>query len=315
MAKIIINNGGILTTVQDYGRIGYQKFGITPAGVMDEYSYELANALVGNERGEAVLEITYFGPIITFEEDIVIALTGGEVEAKVDGQIINMNESILIKAGSQLSVGKIKNGVRTYLAFGGAIDVEKVNNSKSTLIKSSIGGFKRRALKAKDEINILVNKNAKEGNKLEEKYIPKISKFNVLRVVLGPQDDYFTEKGIHDFFRSGGYTVSKNADRMGIRLEGKSLETKNGSDIISDSTVKGSIQVPTDGKPIVLLADRQTTGGYTKIGTLIKEDISKLAQMSPGNKLCFQKIDLDETLELYNSYEEKILKIRKSLGL
>ncbi|MGO1580607.1 MAG: biotin-dependent carboxyltransferase family protein [Peptoniphilaceae bacterium] len=315
MAKIIINNGGILTTVQDYGRIGYQKFGITPAGVMDEYSYELANALVGNERGEAVLEITYFGPIITFEEDIVIALTGGEVDAKVDGQIINMNESILIKAGSQLSVGKIKNGVRTYLAFGGVIDVEKVNNSKSTLIKSSIGGFKGRALKAKDEINILVNKNAKEGNKLEEKYIPKISKFNVLRVVLGPQDDYFTEKGIHDFFRSGGYTVSKNADRMGIRLEGKSLETKNGSDIISDSTVKGSIQVPTDGKPIVLLADRQTTGGYTKIGTLIKEDISKLAQMSPGNKLCFQKIDLDETLELYNSYEEKILKIRKSLGL
>lgn len=313
MAKIKVINGGIFTTVQDYGRIGYQKFGITASGVMDEYSYELANALCGNERGTAVLETTYFGPMMKFEDDVVIAITGADMSPKVDNQPVNMYESILVKAGSTLSFGKLKNGVRGYIAFGGEIGIEAVNGSKSTLVKSQIGGFQGRQLKAGDELEIITNKNAVEGKVLPEKYIPKMEKYNTLRVVLGPQDDYFDEENINKFFKSGGYTLTKDIDRMGIRLEGFALKHKNGADIISDGAAKGAIQVPSNGKPIILMVDRQTTGGYTKIGSVIKEDVCKVAQMAPADKLCFQRVSIEEAQEEYIKFEEKIKSIRESL--
>lgn len=306
MSNIKVVMGGILTTVQDYGRIGYQKFGISVAGVMDEYSYAMANALVGNKKGEAVLEATYFGPILKFEEDIVVAITGANMSPKVDNQPVNMYESILVKAGSTLSFGKLLSGVRTYIAFGGEIDVPVVNGSKSTLLKSKMGGFEGRGLKPKDELTIKVNKKAEAGRKLPEKYIPSLNKFNVIRVVLGPQDDYFTEEGINTLFRSGGYTLTKDMDRMGMRLNGEALESKDGADIISDGAVMGSIQVPSNGLPIILMADRQTTGGYTKVGTVIREDLPKLAQMAALNKLCFERISLEESQKKYKAYENKI---------
>lgn len=306
MSNINVINGGIYTTVQDYGRVGYQKFGISVAGVMDEYSYAMANALVGNKKGEAVLEITYFGPMMKFDEDMVIAVTGADINPRVDNQPINMYESVLIKAGSTLSFGKLKDGVRAYLAFGGEIDVPVVNGSKSTHVKSKMGGYHGRQLKPHDELNIKVNKDAKAGRVLPAKYIPTISKFNVIRVVLGPQDDYFTEKGINTLFRSGGYTLSKDMDRMGIRLLGDPIEFKDGADIISDGTVMGSIQVPSNGRPIILMADRQTTGGYTKVGTVIREDIPKLSQMASLGKICFEEISLEDAQKKYIEYENKI---------
>lgn len=306
MGNIKVINGGILTTVQDYGRTGYQKFGISVAGVMDEYNYAMANGLVGNKPGTAVLELTYFGPIIQFNEDMVIAVTGATMPPKIDGKAVNMYESIEVKAGSKLSFGRLEDGVRAYLAFGGEIDVPEVNGSKSTYLKSKMGGYKGRQLKPGDELNIIVNKNAKGGRVLPKKYIPENKKFNIIRVVLGPQDDYFTEKGIHDLFVSGGYEISKDMDRMGIRLLGSSLELKEGADIISDGTVIGSIQVPQNGKPIILMADRQTTGGYTKIGTVIREDIPKLSQMTYLDKICFQQVSLEESQNMYVKYQERI---------
>lgn len=306
MSNIQVVMGGIYTTVQDYGRVGYQKFGISVAGVMDEYNYAMANALVGNKKGEAVLELTYFGPMLKFQEDIVVAITGANMNPRVDNKAINMYESVLVKAGSTLSFGKLEQGIRSYIAFGGEIDVPVVNGSKSTHVKSKMGGYKGRQLKPKDELNIIVNKNAKAGLKLPEKYIPKINKFNVIRVVLGPQDDYFTEKGIHDLFKSGGYTLTKDMDRMGMRYNGEALEFKEGADIISDGAVMGSIQVPSNGKPIILMADRQTTGGYTKIGTVIREDIPKLAQSTALDKICFEQISLEDAQEKYIAFENKI---------
>lgn len=306
MSNIKVLNGGIYTTVQDYGRIGYQKFGISVAGVMDEYSFAMANALVGNKKGTAILEITYFGPMLQFEEDIVIAVTGANTTPKVDGKEINMYESVLVEKGSTLSFGKLKDGMRSYLAFGGEIDVPVVNGSKSTHVKSKMGGYEGRPIKPRDELNIIVNKNSRGGKVLPEKYIPKNDKFNVIRVVLGPQDDYFTEKGINTLFRSGGYTFSKDMDRMGMRLMGDALEFKEGADIISDGTVMGSIQVPSNGQPIILMADRQTTGGYTKVGTVIREDIPKLSQMAAMNKICFQEVSLEEAQEKYIEFEKKI---------
>lgn len=173
-----------------------------------------------------------------------------------------------------------------------------------------MGGIDGRALKAKDTLNIIKSKE-KTMRKIPEKYLPKFSHCNILRVVLGPQDDYFTEKGIHDLFRSGGYQVTKDFDRMGIRLKGTEIEHKETADIISDGTNFGSIQVPANGQPIILLADRQTTGGYTKIGNVITPDLHKLAQMTFLDKVLFQKVTIEEAQKLTVDYKNKFDDIKK----
>ena len=238
MSSIDVINGGILTTIQDSGRYGYQELGIPTSGVMDDYNYRLANILVGNKLDEAVLEMTYFGPTLKFNEDLTLAITGSDMNPKINGQPAPMFETIKVKAGDTLQFGKVNEGVRGYLAFGGSIDVPVVNGSKSTHIKTKMGGIDGRALKPKDTLNIIGSKD-KTMRRIPEKYLPKFNHCNLLRVVLGPQDNYFTEKGIHDLFRSGGYQVTKDFDRMGIRLKGTSIEHKETADIISDGTTFG----------------------------------------------------------------------------
>ncbi len=310
MSSIDVINGGILTTIQDSGRYGYQELGIPTSGVMDDYNYRLANILVGNKLDEAVFEMTFFGPTLKFNENLIIAITGSNMNPKINGELAPMYETIKVKKGDTLQFGKVNEGIRSYLAFGGSIDVPIVNGSKSTHIKTKMGGIEGRALKAKDEINI---KKSKEETmrKIPEKYIPKISHCNILRIVLGPQDDYFTEKGIHDLFRSGGYQVTKDFDRMGIRLKGTAIEHKETADIISDGTTFGSIQVPANGQPIILVADRQTTGGYTKIGNVITADLHKLAQMTFLDKVLFQEIKIEEAQKLAIDYKNKFDLIKK----
>lgn len=310
MSSIDVINGGILTTIQDSGRYGYQELGIPTSGVMDDYNYRLANILVGNKLDEAVFEMTFFGPTLNFNENLIIAITGSNMNPKINGELAPMYETIKVKKGDTLQFGKVNEGIRSYLAFGGSIDVPVVNGSKSTHIKTKMGGIEGRALKAKDEINIKKSKE-KTMRKIPEKYIPKISHCNILRIVLGPQDDYFTEKGIHDLFRSGGYQVTKDFDRMGIRLKGTAIEHKETADIISDGTTFGSIQVPANGQPIILVADRQTTGGYTKIGNVITADLHKLAQMTFLDKVLFQEIKIEEAQKLAIDYKNKFDLIKK----
>jgi hypothetical protein len=310
MSSIDVINGGILTTIQDSGRYGYQELGIPTSGVMDDYNYRLANILVGNKLDEAVLEMTYFGPTLKFNEDLTLAITGSDMNPKINGQPAPMFETIKLKAGDTLQFGIANEGVRGYLAFGGSIDVPVVNGSKSTHIKTKMGGIEGRALKPKDTLNIVGSKD-KTMRRIPEKYLPKFNHCNVLRVVLGPQDDYFTEKGIHDLFRSGGYQVTKDFDRMGIRLKGTSIEHKETADIISDGTTFGSIQVPANGQPIILVADRQTTGGYTKIGNVITPDLYKLAQMSFLDKVLFQEVTIEEAQKSTLDYKNKFETIKK----
>lgn len=310
MSSIDVINGGILTTIQDSGRYGYQELGIPTSGVMDDYNYRLANILVGNKLDEAVLEMTYFGPTLKFNEDLTLAITGSDMNPKINGQPAPMFETIKLKAGDTLQFGIANEGVRGYLAFGGSIDVPVVNGSKSTHIKTKMGGIEGRALKPKDTLNIVGSKD-KTMRRIPEKYLPKFNHCNVLRVVLGPQDDYFTEKGIHDLFRSGGYQVTKDFDRMGIRLKGTSIEHKETADIISDGTTFGSIQVPANGQPIILVADRQTTGGYTKIGNVITPDLYKLAQMSFLDKVLFQEVTIEEAQKATLDYKNKFETIKK----
>lgn len=313
MSNVKVITPGILTTVQDLGRYGYQEMGITTSGVMDAYSARIANALVGNDKNEALLEITFFGPTLQFEEDMVIAITGAPMNPKLDKEAIPMWESLLVKSGQTLSFGKLEKGLRAYLAFGGELEIPIVNGSKSTLMKSLMGGYEGRALKAKDELTVKISSKAKAGQKILPAKIPDFSPFQVLRVVLGPQEDAFTEKGIHDLFCSGGYMVTKDFDRMGIRLKGESLEHKDSADIVSDGTVMGSIQVPASGLPIILMADRQTTGGYTKIGTIITPDIAKAAQLKAMDRICFEKVSLEEAQEIYREYETQLRQLEKEM--
>lgn len=312
MPSMKVVKAGLCTTIQDIGRIGYQQYGVPVSGVMDEFAFRVANFLVEADENNAVLEIPYLGPTLEFDFDITIAITGANLSPKINGQDIAMWKSINIRKGDVLTFSTIRSGARAYLAFSAEIDVPFVNGSKSTLLKSRLGGFEGRQLKIGDILNFKNPKLVAKRKILSSKYIPEYLKNEEIRVVLGPQDDYFTEKGINTFLNSE-YEVTKEADRMGMRLEGEAIEHKNKADIISDAAVFGSIQVPGNGKPIILLADRQTTGGYTKIATVIKAELPKLAQMTTGNKIKFRKLTVEEAEQEYINFYKKLEEIKNSI--
>ena len=314
MSSIKILKAGFFTTVQDLGRQGYQRFGMPVAGVMDNFSYRVANYLVGNKEGEAVLEVTFLGPELEFSDEMVIAITGANMKPKLNGREIPMWESIKVLKGDKLALGGILKGIRSYVAFSGELDIELVNNSKSTYVKSGIGGFKGRKLLDKDELNINVSNNLLHGKYLDPKFIPEYKKKNNIRVILGPQDDYFTEEGINSFLNSDGYKITKEADRMGYRLEGEIIKHKEKADIISDGALFGSVQVPANGSPIILMADRQTAGGYTKIATVILSDLPKVSQMGSDNEIVFESISLEEAHNIYKEYEKNMFEIKDQIS-
>ena len=284
--KMTILSPGPLTTVQDEGRFGYMNTGFSPGGAMDQGAMRLANLLVGNNTGEGVLEMTMAGIAAIFSCDTVVAVTGADMSPTVNGKSVPMNESILVKKGDELKLGFAKDGLRSYLAVAGGFDLPLVMGSLSTNLKCTLGGFQGRKLAAGDEIPL-----KKEVSSFEKRSFSVTPAKNVLNVhvMLGPQDDYFTESGIHSFFTEE-YTVSPQSDRMGIRLEGVAVESKNGVDIISDGIVTGSVQIPAAGTPIIMMADRQTTGGYAKIATVISSDLGLLAQAKPGTKIRFHRV-------------------------
>ncbi len=312
MGNIRILNPGPLTTIQDNGRYGYQQFGVPVAGVMDSFSHRVANILVGNEENEAVLEVTMLGSQIEFMNDEVIAITGGNLTPFINGKPIHMWKSIYINTGDILSFAGIKNGCRSYIAFSGGMEVPSVMDSKSTYIKAKIGGYEGRKLKADDILKIGNPKCPKtelKNRSFPKNYIPAYEKEFEIRVVLGPQEDMFTTSGIETFL-SAPYTVTNEYDRMGFRLEGKEIEHIQGGDIISDGIAFGAIQVPGHGKPIIMMADRQTTGGYSKIANVIWEDLCKVAQSKPGDILRFKQVTIKEAHELLKAFEDRMQDIK-----
>ena len=281
--KIQIINPGPLTSVQDAGRFGYMEYGITSSGVMDMDAYRTVNKLVGNHEGEAVLEATLMGPTFQVSGEGLIAFYGADMPATLDGAPLERGKAYLVKDGQTVAFGMAKSGVRAYIAFAGGIDVPVVMGSRSTNMKCEIGGYQGRKLAAAD---ILPIADPKEGRKKWEKLMKQSvpakdypSQISV-RVVLGPQDDYFTKKGLDTFLHTG-YQVSPQSDRMGIRFLGEAIEGVSSMDIVSDGITFGSIQITSEGLPIILMADHQTTGGYAKIATVITEDLCKLAQARP----------------------------------
>lgn len=315
MSTVKILMSGPLTTIQDEGRPAYQQSGMSVSGVMDFYSFRAANLLVGNRETEAVLECTLLGPTLQFTGDSVLAVTGAEAPMKLNGRPAPMWQTLAVKSGDQISFGPAAKGIRLYIAFAGGIDVPVVMESKSTYLKAKVGGLHGRSLKSGDELGLNqagVDLRKIALKKAEGKIVPKFRSSLILRTVLGPQDDYFTAKGLKTFLTEP-YTVSNESDRMGYRLEGTAIEQKNGGDIISDGIVMGAIQVPSNGKPIALMADRQTTGGYTKIATVATADLPLLGQARPGDQVRFQKITVQEAQELRKDFERKMTLFRLCL--
>ena len=313
---IIIENPGILTTVQDEGRFGSQQFGVSPAGPMDTQSFYIANILVGNRMGEGAIEMTFQGPTVRFEKDIIIAITGGDLSPTLNGQPAPMYQALLVHAGDVLAfgVGTI-NGCRGYLALAGGLDVPLVMGSKSTLLRNQLGGVQGRKLEKGDVIGFANPKTTLPNmglRKLEPEVFPKGEL--TLRVVTGPQDSDFTKSELKKFFWYGA-KITNEFDRMGCRLErDEPLHHKGDGNIITDGIAFGSIQVPTNGQPIIMLADRQTTGGYTKIGTVISVDIPKLVQSVPGYRVRFVRVGVELAQSLYIRRLRQLQNLEKQLG-
>lgn len=295
---IQILEGGALTTVQDSGRYGYQSMGFSVSGVMDHRSFQIAGALLGRREMGAVLESALCGPTLRFTEDALFALTGADMKPKLNGREIPMYHALYGKSGDVLSLGFAVTGVYTYIAFSGELDVPSVMGSASTNLKCGVGGYEGRALKRGDEIGLRnVRTTLPNMYKRYEEIRAYTETEKEIRVLAGPESDYFTEEGMRTFLESV-YTVTDAADRMGYRLEGEAVASRNGVDIISNGIAFGAVQIPPGGKPIIMMADRQTMGGYAKIANVATVDLPELAQSRPGTKLHFKMITIKEAQKL-----------------
>lgn len=302
-------NPGLFTTVQDLGRKGWQRFGVPVAGVFDTLAARVANWLVGNRGGEALLEVTYAGPTLVTDTPLMVAITGGQLEASLAGQPMPLWQSFLWQPGQELKIGNLTSGARAYVAVQGGWQVPAVMGSRSTYVRAAIGGVDGRQLQAGDRLPVSANQPVGPQRRLPAAFWPHHTQEIILRFVPGPQIDHFAVDAVEKFC-AGSYTVSQASDRMGIRLQGPAIEPLQ-PDIISDAIALGSIQVPRDGQPIVMGPDRQTTGGYPKIGTVIGPDVGRLAQARPGDTVRFQAITSAQARQVVFSQAEKLQKLRR----
>lgn len=308
---------GMFTTVQDAGRRGYQSSGFSQAGVMDTRSYRIANLLVDNNADEAVLEIMMLGPSIEFGEDEVIAVTGAPVDPQINDRPVSMNRALQVKRGDVLKFGYPKTGRYAYIAFAGGLDIQPVMGSRSTHTKSLLGGFRGGRLEAGALIRLrnprkrLRRMNKRDLSDWKETYKeePVKPSSELLRVIMGPQEDYFTKEGIKTFLNAE-YKIQVDSDRMGYRLDGEAVLAVRGVDIISDGIAFGAVQITPEGQPIIMLADRQTTGGYAKIANVISVDIPRLVQLCTNEKVKFTACSVEVAQRLYRAQREEFDRIK-----
>lgn len=308
-------NGGFYTTVQDRGRQGYQKSGMPVCGAMDWYHLYLGNLLVGNSWGTECLEATVLGPKLRFDQANFFAVTGAECQVTLSGRPLQQHKAYLAQPGDVLELSAATAGSRVYLAFAGGFALPQVMGSKSTYVKGKIGGVEGRPCRAGDKIAFAAPRTSLPNQ--DYRVIPESMRLpmkgeQLIRVILGPQQDSFTQEGIRTF-ASEAYEVSADSDRMGYRLEGPAIRHALHADgnIISDAISFGAIQVPGHGKPIIMMADRQTTGGYTKIGSVISVDLPKIAQMKAGDALRFCLCEVQEAQRLYREQMQQLENLRQ----
>ena len=310
MKVIHVIKPGILTTIQDRGRWGLQANGVPVAGPMDPCSHRLANALVGNDPDAATLEVTLVGPELEFDAERVVAVAGAEFELTSDGRTVPPHAPFLVAAGAQLRFGRRLRGTRAYLAVEGGIGVAATLGSRATHVISAMGGIDGRPLRAGDELP-LGESTRRSGAVVGPPRAPIVAvpdRQARIRVLAGPQQDYFTADAL-DVLQSAPYMISNTSDRMGFRPDGPRLTHARGADIISDATPLGVLQVPASGQPILLMADRQTSGGYPKIATVIAADISIAGQLGPGDTIEFVVCSRREALGALIAQERALMAV------
>jgi biotin-dependent carboxylase-like uncharacterized protein len=296
VSDLVVVEPGLLTTVQDLGRPGYQRVGIPPSGPLDRAAFVLANRLVGNPEGAAGLELTLRGPRLEVRRACGIAVTGGDMGFAVNGEAAPTWTAVRLRPGDIVSFRMVTAGCRAYLAVAGGLDLPPALGSRATYLRGRLGGVDGRALQKGDGLPVgrpPIDPDRLDGRTVSPARRPAYPSEVECRVILGPQDDRFTPEGLTALL-AGPYEVTPQADRMGYRLRGPLIAHARGHDIISDGIPLGGIQVPGDGQPIVLLVDRQTTGGYTKIATVISVDIGRLGQARPGHRVRFRGVTLAE---------------------
>jgi biotin-dependent carboxylase-like uncharacterized protein len=292
VSELIVHDAGPLTTIQDLGRPGYLRVGIPESGPMDRDAFLLANRLCGNSDGAAALECTLAGPRLEFTDERAIAVAGAEMAASLNGADVPRWQAVRVRAGDVLKLGPAKAGVRAYVAVSGGIDTPPALGSRATYPRGRLGGFEGRGLRKGDRVPLGAAGSPRLG-RLSADRVPSYPAEVDVRVVMGPQDDRFTAGGIGAFL-AGPYEMTPQSDRMGARLKGPRVEHVRGHDIVSDGIALGGIQVVGDGQPIVLLADRQSTGGYTKIATVSSLDVGRVGQLKPGQRLRFRAVTVAE---------------------
>jgi len=299
-----IIKGGLLTTIQDGGRFGYRNLGIPQSGTMDARARKQANWLVDNSQDAPVLECSFWGGIFRFDKRKIIALTGADMNARLNGEPCEMYRSHEVKPGDVLTLGYVSAGTRTYIALQGRPDIEVFMGSFSTYTASQFGGFKGRALIAGDSIG-WESKHPKNPNRVLPEYLrPHFStEKNIIRIVRGPEWEMLSAASQQSFEKLS-YEIHRDSNRMGIRLVGEKMEMKEGFSMVSSATLPGTMQLPSNGQPIVLMHDGQTTGGYPRIGKVIEVDLGRLAQIPPQGSLRFRIVDEGDARELF-LYENK----------
>lgn len=309
MATVIVHKAGLLTTVQDRGRYGYQRFGMPVSGAMDVFSLDLANLLVGNEPGDACLEATITGPELEFTGATMVAITGADMDSHLNGHSIPMNTTIDVKAGDRLGFRGLKSGCRSYIAFAGGIAVPLMMGSRSTYLRAGIGGFQGRGLLQGDELPLGEAKRPSRIKVIPEGLISEYKHEQTIRIISGPEAHNFEIAGLRSFL-STEYTVTAQSDRMGYRLSGMPIKHKEAmTNIISAGISLGTVQVPGDGQPIILMADRQTSGGYARIANVVTSDLTLLAQMRPGDIIRFKETILDLAQQHYADKHNVLLRL------
>ena len=310
-SRLLVLECGPSTSLQDSGRRGYLRDGLSGSGPMDPLAFAVANTLVGNAPDTVAIEFGLCGGRFRVQGSARIALAGAPCPLGIDGEAVPMHASLDLSDGGELRLERPREGVFAYLAVAGGIDVSAVMGSRSLHRRAALGGLDGRGLRAGDALRLVGEAPSGTGVAIAA---PPLDRDAPIRVVLGPQDDRFAEAGLNTFLGES-FTVSNRVDRMGYQLEGPSIaHGEGGYNIVSDATVAGSIQVPGSGQPIVLLADRQTTGGYPKIATVISADLRRIAQRRPGERVRFEAVDLAQAVRLARAQAATIADLPRRLG-
>jgi antagonist of KipI len=317
MATVYVVSPGLLTTIQDRGRWGFQSFGVPVSGPMDLYSHRLANAMAGNDAGAATLEVTIAGPVLEFDDERTVAVTGARFDVTLDDRPVADGSAFEVRAGSRLRFGRRLRGSRAYVAISGGIATPDALGSRATHLPSRVGGLDGRALKTGDRLPLGSQEGQEEISRAERRVRGRSAATSAaawtlpdgaatLRVLPGPQTHKFVPNAL-DVLQSGSYKVAGDSNRMGFRLTGPALEAADSADVISDATPLGVLQVPPSGQPILLMADRQTTGGYPRIATVISADISLAGQLGPGDTVAFATCSAREAMAALIAQERSLM--------